>query len=94
MLLSVCFYYPHHGSAGIARRGLRPDSARAWPDPVISLFFLFRAFFSTPATAPRGLLRGRITLFIDEFMNKTNWNLRAIYWCGSLLSHKLEIKKA
>ena len=59
MLLSVCFYYPHYGPTGIARRRPRPDSARVWPNPVISLFFFFRAF-SPPAPAPRGSLPGRI----------------------------------
>ena len=57
MLLSVCSYYPHYGPAGIARRGLRPDSARLWPDLAISLFFVFCAFFP-PAPTPRGLLPG------------------------------------
>ena len=55
MLLNGYSYYPHHGPAGIARRGLRPDSARAWPNPAISLFFLFRAF---SPRAPRGALPG------------------------------------
>ena len=70
MLLSGYSYYPHHGPVGTVRRGLRPDSARAWPNPAISLFFLFRAFFFLPAPALHGLLPGRITAcLIPAFSN-------------------------
>ena len=61
MLSNGCSYFPHYGPAGIARRRLGPDSARSWPNPAISLFFLFRAFFFPPAMAPRGALPERIT---------------------------------
>ena len=63
MLSKGYSYYPHHGPVGMARRWPRPDSARLWPNPAVSLFFLFRAF-SPPA--PRGLLPGRITMPLNQ----------------------------
>ena len=65
MLLNGYSYCPHHGPAGIARRRPRPDSARAWPNPAISLFFLFCAF-SPFVMAPRGALPGRITMPLNQ----------------------------
>ena len=47
MLSNGYSYCPHYGPAGIARRRPRPDSARAWPAPAISLFFLFCALSLT-----------------------------------------------
>ena len=65
MLSNGYSYYPHYGPAGIARRVLRPDSARLWPAPAISLFFLCRVC-SLPAPAPRGLLPGRIMIPLNQ----------------------------
>ena len=53
MLSSYC---SHYGLAGIARRRLWPDSARAWLNLTV---FPFSAFFSPPATVLRGSLPGR-----------------------------------
>ena len=65
MLSNGYSYYPHHGPAGIARRWPRPDSARLWLAPAISLFFVFCAF--SPLTpAPRGALPGRITMPLNR----------------------------
>ena len=69
MLSNGYSYYPHYGPAGIARRRPRPDSARSWPAPAVSLFFLFRAF-SPPAPPLRGALPGAImTCLIPTFSN-------------------------
>ena len=65
MLSKGYSYYPHYGPAGIARRRLGSDSARSWPNPAVSLFFLFCAF-SPPAPAPRDLLPGRITMLLNQ----------------------------
>ena len=46
------------------RRGLRPDSARSWPNLAAFLLFLFRAFFSPPT--PRGSLPGRIMIPLNR----------------------------
>ena len=59
MLLSACSYYPHYGPAGTARRRPRPDSARAWPNPAISLFFTFPCFLSAgPGPGPARRIAG------------------------------------
>ena len=63
MLSKGYSYCPHYGPTGIARRRLRPDSARSWPNVAIPLFC---AFFSLPPTAPRGSLPGRIMIPLNQ----------------------------